>query len=68
MDIILFNCCEIVNLLIDPFELHSLKKLSLNELKLSLKNRGCGLSARTSGHRVINLHKLTLSIKCFISW
>ena len=29
-------------------------------LKIFVSNRGCGLSARTSGHHAINLHKLTL--------
>ena len=29
-------------------------------LKIFVSNRGCGLSARTSGHHAVNLHKLTL--------
>ena len=29
-------------------------------LKIFVSNRGCGLSARTSGHHAVNLHKLPL--------
>ena len=34
-------------------------------LKIFVPNRGCSLSARTSGHYAINLHKLTLFSKNF---